>query len=107
MQAGIELAEHYLSEALRLETGGNMISSDVQLARELLAWLQKLLPDSSGQRLVALVDCYQRGPNAIREKATAKRIIDILENHGWLIRLVGGAVVNGTNRRDVWRLVEA
>jgi hypothetical protein len=29
----------------------------------------------------------------------------ILEEHGWVMRVAGGAMVNGFKRQDVWRLV--
>lgn len=85
MQAGIDLAEHYLSEALRLEAVSE-ISDDKRLAGELLAWAQKLPADPNGRRLVALVDVYQKGPRSFREQEIAKHIIAILEDHRWLIQ---------------------
>ena len=48
--------------------------------------------------------CYTFGPGPVRDKSTARRTIDILEDHGWLVREVGSATVNGTMRREVWRL---
>jgi hypothetical protein len=47
-------------------------------------------------------DVYQRGLNAIGDKRTAARIVGILEDHGWLERVDGGAPVAGVMRRDVW-----
>ena len=34
--------------------------------------------------MVSVVDIYQRGPATIRDKKGARRIVDILEDHGWL-----------------------
>jgi hypothetical protein len=47
---------------------------------------------------------YQRGLNAISDKRTAGRIVGILEDHGWLERVPGGAVVASVVRRDVWAI---
>jgi hypothetical protein len=33
-------------------------------------------------------------------------MVGILESHGWLIRIKGGAVVKGKKRRDAWQIVE-
>jgi hypothetical protein len=41
----------------------------------------------------------------VRDKKTASRTIGILEDHGWLVRQDGSVRVNGTMRREVWRLV--
>jgi hypothetical protein len=69
--------------------------------KKLLVWLLE------GWREVAasLPDIYQRGPNAIRDKATAKNLVAILEDHGRLVRLPGGATVVGQHRREAWRIV--
>jgi Protein of unknown function (DUF3987) len=106
--AGIELANYYLSEALRLDaagTGEDETESDDALmrARKLLQYLQTAPIVVAG--LVALVDIYQRGPSSIRNKAVASQAMGILEEHGWAIRVAGGAMVNGFKRQDVWRLV--
>ena len=55
------------------------------------------------QPLVSLPDIYQRGLNAISDKATAARI-GILADHGWPTKLVAGAVVAGVKRQDVWAI---
>lgn len=51
-----------------------------------------------------LPDIYQRGPNAIRDKGTARRIVEILEDHGWLVSVESGGEVAGLHRRDVWQI---
>ena len=52
-----------------------------------------------------MVKVYQHGPGAIRDKDTARRIVGILERHGWLRRLPVGAEVEGKPRRDAWEVV--
>ena len=106
LEAGIELAQHYLSEALRLE-GDAGISDDLRLAMELLDWLQRWPRQPNGGWLVSLPDIYRLGPRAIRDQTTALRIVSILDAHGWLVRVDGGAKVNDVQRRDVWRIVKA
>jgi hypothetical protein len=36
------------------------------------------------EEFVSLPDIYQKGPNAIRDKRTAVKVVAILEDHGWL-----------------------
>jgi hypothetical protein len=99
-EAGIDLAQHYAAEALRL-FGASRVSAELQLAKHLLDWLR-----SHWNRLaISLPDIYQRGPGAIRDKARATRIVEILEDHGFLVRIKGGANIEGKWRRDAWRLI--
>jgi Protein of unknown function (DUF3987) len=100
MEAGIELAQHYAAEALRMFEG-NRISPELSLARKLLGWLN----GSWKENLISLPDIYQHGPNAIRDKATATKLVKILEDHGWLQRVESGAEVAGSHRPDAWRIV--
>lgn len=96
---GIELAQHYASEALRLADEGKT-DPDLRLGERTLAWLVA----SWTEPLISLRDLYRLGPNPIRDQATARRIVGILEDHGWLAHLPRGAIVAGTFRRDVWRI---
>jgi hypothetical protein len=99
MQAGIELAQHYVTEALR-QLGASRISGELRLARQLLDWLQS----HWNMWAVSLPDIYQRGPSAIRDKARASRMVSILEDHGYLDRIESGAEIEGKWRREAWRL---
>jgi hypothetical protein len=99
MSCGIMLAQHYAGEMLRLQ-GTCSVSLDLRLAAQLLAWWQAR-PDPRCHAAVI----YQRGPNALRDNATARRIIGILEEHGWVERLPAGTVLDGGPRRDAWELV--
>ena len=100
MDAGIAIAEHYAAEALRL-FGSARIGADLRLAQKLLNWLLVVW----GEPCISLPDIYQKGPNAIRDKATAVRLVGILEDHGWLDRIRQGAVVAGQTRRDAWLII--
>ena len=99
MEAGIVLARHYAREALRLSDAG-ATNPDLILAERLLAWVHGRPEDR-----LHMVKVYQHGPGAIRDKDTARRIIGILEQHGWLRRLPAGAEVEGKPRRDAWEVV--
>jgi Protein of unknown function (DUF3987) len=108
VEAGTTLAHYYLSEALRLFDSAR-VNPDLVLAEKLLVWLRargKNGRNSGGGLgepiLIYPVLIYQHGPNALRDKATAKKIIGILEDHGWLHRMDGGAVVDDKHRRDAW-----
>jgi hypothetical protein len=102
MAHGITLAQFYAAEALRIQAA-SQINPDLALAQHLLDWLQKDWPELTG--LVSLPDIYQFGPNQIRDKQTASRIVSILENHGYLLRK-DPAKVNGVFRREVWLIRE-
>jgi hypothetical protein len=104
MKAGITLAEYYAAEALRVfET--SKADADLVLAQRLLDWLQRGWKADKGG-MVSLPDIYRCGPGAIRDKATAKRMVAILADHGWLRPILEGAEIDGKWRREVWRIVE-
>lgn len=96
--AGIDLVQHYLSEALRL-FHASRIDPDLELAEKLLVWAQR-----RDEQEVSLVDIYQRGLNAIRDAATARRLAKILEAHGWFVPIPKGKEIGGQFRREVWRV---
>jgi uncharacterized protein DUF3987/primase-like protein/DNA primase RepB-like protein len=100
MAAGITLAQHYVAEALRLFEASR-VSDDLRLAQKLLTWLLGPWKED----LVSLPNIYREGPNSIRDKANAARLVAILEDHGWLNREKSGAEIAGQHRRDVWRIV--
>jgi hypothetical protein len=54
-----------------------------------------------------LPDIYQRGLNAIGDQATARKMVAILVDHGWLKPIPGGAVVAGHRRREAWQIQPA
>jgi hypothetical protein len=97
-EAGTHLATFYAGEQIRLaDTAG--IAPDLILAQRLLEWWQSR-PDPRSY----LSQIYQIGPGSIREAATAKRIVEILEERGWITRLPSGTVIDGAPRRDSWEL---
>jgi hypothetical protein len=100
MRAGIALAEHYATEALRL-FGASRVNSELWLAQRLLDWLLGTWSEPA----ISLPDIYQRSPNAIGYKATAAKLVATLEDHGWLVRIPEGTVVSDLPGRDTWRVV--
>jgi hypothetical protein len=97
LEAGIELAQYYIGEALRLFNGAQD-DPDLLLAEELLGWIQ----ERGGLIYARLV--YHDGPNAIRNKNDAQRILKVLEDHRWIIPIDGGAEVDGSHRKQLWRV---
>jgi hypothetical protein len=97
---GIMLVKHYESEALRLFHAAK-INPDLKLAIQLRDWLLC----SWAEPNISLPDIYQRGPNAIRDRDTALRIVSVLEKHGYLVKVEGSALVRREKRREVWRIV--
>jgi Protein of unknown function (DUF3987) len=97
MEAGIELAQHYASEALRL-FGASRVSHQIRDAQRLLAWLHQ----TWGKPTVSLPDIYQRGPNFLREAAPARRAAEVLVEHGWLIAITAGDLIQVKGRRELW-----
>jgi hypothetical protein len=101
MSAGIALAQHYAAEALRM-FAGSRIDGELLLAQKLLSWLLQSWNESA----ISLPDIYQNGPNAIRDKPTATKLVTLLEDHGWLHRIERGAMVADQHRRDAWRIIK-
>lgn len=98
MEAGIELAQFYVSEALRLFHSG-IRDAKLEMAEKLLKWAQ-------GYEFIHLRQIYQFGPNSIRDANTAKEITTILQNHGWLLPIIDGLELDGAHRKIVWRVVD-
>ena len=97
--AGMVLAEHYAREGLRL-IGVSFRNPDLALAEKLRLWLLTAWP----HKLISLPDIYQRSLNAIDNKAVAKMLVSILEDHGWLRKAKGPAEIDGHPRREVWEI---
>ena len=95
---GIELAQHYASEMLRL-AGAAGVSPELRLAHKLLTWWQaRKSPE------VHLATIYQRGPHGIESAPTARRAVEILEQYGFVERLPQNSILDGAVRRDAWVL---
>ena len=97
LEAGIATTQFYLGEALRLFNAAAE-NPDLVLAEKALAWAC-----TAGGKF-AVVELYQSGPNPVRDKATAERILKILEEHGLARRLPAGTVVSGKPRLVAWEV---
>lgn len=96
LEHGIELANYYASETLRLFDASS-IRAELKQAEVLLNWLQRVWHEPAVSVLVIL----RRGPKPIRDKATAERLLAILESHGWLWAM-DEATVEGKPARKAW-----
>lgn len=99
MRRGIELAEFYGSEMLRLHDDAG-VSAELRDAAQLLQWLQ-----GRGSEAFPLAAVYQQGPTAFRTASKARAGCDLLTEHGHLIRLGDGMDAgDGKRHREAWRL---
>jgi hypothetical protein len=92
MDCGATLARHYAAEALRL-CQSSAADPDLQLAKQTLAWLW-----SRGESMFCAVDMHRLDRAAIREKATATKIVGVLVDHGYLEQVPRGAEINGSSQ---------
>ena len=99
IMAGISIAQYYLGEALRLFHSTN--DDPLLTLAEECFWYG--MEKTGG--VIGLRNLYQSGPNAVRSKEKALRIIQVLEGHYRAAKINGGAVVSGTRNRDAWKLI--
>lgn len=78
MAAGIELMEHFLSEAVRL-MGVAPIDKAMVDAEDLLKWLRK-----DGRREVETREIYRTGPSRLRSAKVAQPLLAVLHRHGYI-----------------------
>jgi len=99
LEAGIDLAEFYADEALRLfETGQG--SPSLMEAEKLRIWLLTIWSEPA----ISLRAIVRLGPNSLRTEAQAKQAINILVQHGWL-RPIGPSLVENKTVRQAWRII--
>jgi hypothetical protein len=96
MDCGIALARYYLEEALRLYHS-SAADPDLVLAQSLLNWL-----GTQDSKHIQLSRIYQFGPNAIRDAKTAKRIVGILEKHGYMRKYSSVVTNEKLAKGEVW-----
>ena len=100
MQHGITLASYYLNEANRLISGA-MVDAEIDRAEKLRVWLQ----DTWKEPEITNRDVVQSGPNCVRDSKAAKKALQMLEDHGWLVAMPKGAVIRGSARSQAWKVV--
>lgn len=97
---GIELADWYLSEAVRLKNAAS-ISADVRKAEKLRIWLMERWTEN----FIATTMIVQAGAANIKTASEARAVIPQLTKTGWLIPMEGGAIVQDKHRKEAWRIV--
>ncbi len=102
MKNGIDLADWYLSEAVRLRDAA-ALSLETTQAESLRIWLGSKWTEP----FISVRAIVNRGPNSLRETRLVRKIIPMLEANGWLIREPDGAEVLGEKSREAWRVVRA
>lgn len=100
MQNGITLARYYLVEANRLISGA-IVDADIDRADKLRVWLMETWKEPT----ITNRDVVQFGPNSVRDSKAAKKALQILADHGWLVALPKGTVIRGSARSQAWRVV--
>lgn len=101
MANGIALARFYLLEAARLAGVAN-VSVTVAKAEALRLWL---LSESWGKPWATLREIVRKGPSRLRESPEANKAVQMLVDHGWLIALPAGTVIEGQARKQAWRII--
>jgi Protein of unknown function (DUF3987) len=99
VKCAIDLGYYYANEMLRLH-GAAAVSQQLRSAQRLLTWWQQQ-PDPS----LYLAKIYQYGPSELRDAKSARRAVEVLEEHGWVRKLVPGPILDGAPRKDAWTLI--
>ncbi|NYH94538.1 YfjI family protein [Novosphingobium marinum] len=98
LASAITIANHYLSETVRLTNAGG-IDPELRRAAELLKWLNE-----RGDPVIGLSTIYQYGPASIRDAKKAREAMGVLAEHRWVKSLKGGAEIDGKRVREAWRV---
>lgn len=99
MEAGIELAQYYAQEALRLKEI-NATDSNLLLAERLLSWIKE-----KNYKFIPLADVYQKAPvRALRSAKDSRNIMAILTDHGHIEPVPDGMEIEGVFKKEVWRI---
>lgn len=97
---GTKIVQYYLTEAIRIR-GNAQISMENLIAKSLLDWLHQ-----SEIEFIHPVAVYQSGPSNLRDRKAAQATLKVLEDHRWLVRVDGGMVIDGKQRKSAWRVVQ-
>lgn len=100
LERACELMNFYLVEALRL-FGKAGVNADIAKAELVRGWLQT----SWAEPYLSVTELVQYGPNSIRDNATARQVIDILEETRHLHKLKAPVTIRGKKRRDAWHVI--
>ena len=99
MQWGIDIAQYYLNEALRL-ANSSQIDPITLKAKKLVDYLKV----NWSKELISAPDIYQNSMAGISDVKSLKPVIKLLIENYYLIPIEGKHEVNGANRKEVYRL---
>lgn len=95
----IKIAEYYLAEFMRLKAAG-AIDPALREAEKLRLWLQSRPVD-----VIPLRDVYRLGPASLRDAQSARSTMKVLEDHGWVLALPKGHLIDGKSHKEAWAIV--
>ncbi len=98
---GIELAQYYLEEALRIGADA-CVPEDVQNAETIRRWFGARWCQS----YISVRAVVKSGPNAVRNTTTVRAAFRVLEENDWIIRVDGPIEIAGAKSKEVWRIHE-
>lgn len=90
----VEIVLHCISELLRL-IDAEMSEPELLDAETLLDWLKR-----RGKRFVSLIEIYRSGPNAVRSAQKARRLMEVLYQHGHVRPCMKEREGTGTSRKE-------
>lgn len=95
----VELVTHSLREVVRI-VGVASIPPAIRNAQRLLEWCHQESIEYLHSNLA-----QQRGPNSIRTNQVFKAAMDEFVKAGWAHKIEGGMTIEGSHRRNVWKIV--
>ena len=99
MRNAIQIVGWFGKEALRLHNSGR-VPHETAEAEKLRRWLVQKWVEPN----ISIPDICRLGPNSVRVASDAKRLVKVLVDHGWLVPIPGGAVIDGVRRREAWAI---
>lgn len=100
MRNAVVLIQHYLSEALRLR-GMASTHRYLRLAQKVLNWIDEKWHEPAIYPAAIYNDCPIR---EVRDRRTALKIIGILVEHGWLMKVENPVRIAGSVRKEAWHI---
>lgn len=101
MKRAIEITRYYLDETLRIFSLES-VPEEIELAEQLFNWMKEFSKQVNRHTLFSS-EILQRSPNRCREKKTANKLLKILTDHKYLLKL-SDLEIDGKVRKDCWTL---
>ena len=104
MAAAIRLMRYFLNEAARIIAAGatHIEITDAQAMWKFVRGVATR--ERSPRQQVYLKELYQYGPARMRTSATAAAVMGVLVDHGYVIRMTGNPVIDGSRRSAAWEV---